>query len=207
MYVLRIAQCHWTCVRPAHLISHCQLPSLPHYALPLEGFWTNPLTAVGEAPSLSWAGYKAYISLPWAVIMLSHIRDANWRLSRFVTYVRVMPTGIYCIQSVNPCTSMSVSSMRMGCPSLCSNHVIQCCFFSAFVHTVEPLYNGHHWDTTFCPLQRGVPNSGVCVIFSVGMVPRNLVVKQRGCVFRAFLCCTLAGKAKQRLVLQVTALI
>ena len=26
----------------------------------LEGFWTNPLVVVGEAPSLSQTGYKAY---------------------------------------------------------------------------------------------------------------------------------------------------
>ena len=30
---------------------------------------------------------------------------------------------------------------------------------------------------------------------------------QCGCVFRAFLCCTLAGNATQRLVLRVTALV
>ena len=27
-------------------------------------------------------------------------------------------------------------------------------------YTVEPLFSGDHWESTFCPLQRGVPNSG-----------------------------------------------
>ena len=47
---------------------------------PHEGFWTNPLVIVGEAPSLSQTGYKAYSYSPWAMIMLGHIRDANWHL-------------------------------------------------------------------------------------------------------------------------------
>ena len=50
--------------------------------------------------------------------------------------------------------------------------------------------NGHHWEPTFCSLQRAV--GVVCVI---GL----LSVTTRGCVSRAVLCCTLAGKAKQRL--------
>ena len=41
-------------------------------------------------------------------------------------------------------------------------------------------------------------------IFLVGVV---CVMAQCGCVFRAFLCCTLAGDATQRLVLLVKALI
>ena len=47
-----------------------------HYAPPLEGFWTNPLVEVGEAPCLSHTGYKASYS-PWVVITLSRIRDTN----------------------------------------------------------------------------------------------------------------------------------
>ena len=66
-----------------------------HYAPSIEGFWTNPLVVVGEAPCLSQTGYKAYSYSPWAVITLSHIRDANWRLSRFVTYERMTPIGVY----------------------------------------------------------------------------------------------------------------
>ena len=36
--------------------------------------------------------------------------------------------------------------------------------------TVESLYSGHHWEPTFCPLQRGVPNSGASNIFPIGVV-------------------------------------
>ena len=70
---------------------------ITHYAPPLEGFWTNPLVVVGEAPCLSQTGYKAYSYSPWAVIMLSRIRDTNWRLSCFVTYERMTPIGVYCV--------------------------------------------------------------------------------------------------------------
>ena len=68
---------------------------ITHYAPPLEGFWTNPLVVVGEAPRLSQTGYKAYSYSAWAMITLSRIRDANWRLSHFVTYVRMTPIGVY----------------------------------------------------------------------------------------------------------------
>ena len=66
---------------------------ITHYALPLEDFWTNPLIihVVGEAPSVSQTGYKAYGCSPWAMITLSHIRDTNWHLLRFVTFMRMMP--------------------------------------------------------------------------------------------------------------------
>ena len=57
---------------------------IAHYALPLEGFWTNSLVIVGEAPSLSQTRYKVYSYSPWSLIMLNHIRDANWCLSCFV---------------------------------------------------------------------------------------------------------------------------
>ena len=50
-------------------------------------------------------------------------------------------------------------------------------------NTVEPLYNGHHWDPTFCPLQRGVPNSGASVIFPVGVVLRNPAVEYNVAAF------------------------
>ena len=66
-----------------------------HYAPPLEGFWTNPLVVVGKAPCLLQTGYKAYNYSPWALITLSCIRDANWCLSRFVTYERMTPIGVY----------------------------------------------------------------------------------------------------------------
>ena len=39
-----------------------------------------------------------------------------------------------------------------------------------FTWTVEPLYNGHLWGPTFCPLWRGVPNSGASGILPVGAV-------------------------------------
>ena len=42
---------------------------------------------------------------------------------------------------------------------------------------MEPLYNGHHWGTTFCPLLRGVPNSGASGILPVGVVLRNSAVE------------------------------
>ena len=65
---------------------------------------------------------------------------------------------------------------------------------------MEHLYIGHHWEPTFCPLYRGVPNSEAFTIFPVGMALRNCAVEhdvQCGCVLRVFLCCTLAGKATQ----------
>ena len=62
-------------------------------------------------------------------------------------------------------------------------------------HTVKPLNNGPHWEPKFCLLQRGVPNSGVSGIFPVGVVCESCCWAQGGCIFRAFLCCTLAGKA------------
>ena len=49
--------------------------------------------------------------------------------------------------------------------------------FVWLIYTVEPLYNGHHWDPTFCLLQRGVPNSGASDIFPVGVVLRNSAVE------------------------------
>ena len=70
--------------------------------------------------------------------------------------------------------------------------------------SLEPLYNGHHWEPSFCPLQRGVPNSGASGIFPVGVV---CVIGTMWLRFRAFRCCTLAGKAKRRLVIQVQQLI
>ena len=42
---------------------------------------------------------------------------------------------------------------------------------------VEPLNNGHHWEPTICPLQRGVPNSGASGIFPVGILLRNRAVE------------------------------
>ena len=40
-------------------------------------------------------GYKAYSYSPWAVVTVSRIHDANWRLSCFVAYERMIPIGIY----------------------------------------------------------------------------------------------------------------
>ena len=39
--------------------------------------------------------HKTYSYSPWAVITFSHTRDASWRLSRFVTYERMTPMGVY----------------------------------------------------------------------------------------------------------------
>ena len=49
--------------------------------------------------------------------------------------------------------------------------------------TMEPLYNGHHWDPTFCPVLRGVPNSGASGIFLVGVVLRNPAVEYNMAAF------------------------
>ena len=51
------------------------------------------------------------------------------------------------------------------------------------VATVEPLYNGHHWKRTFCPLQRGVPYSGASGIFLIGVVTCNQAVKHNVAMF------------------------
>ena len=67
---------------------------------------------------------------------------------------------------------------------------------------MEPLYNGHHWDPTFCPLQRGVPNSGASGIFPVGVVLRNLAIEYKVVTISEFsFAVRWQGKAKQRLVL------
>ena len=82
--------------QPPGLLSLTMLhPLRASYTALLLGFWINPLVVVGEAPCLSQTGYKAYIYSPWAVITLSRIRDANWRLLRFVTYERMTPIGVY----------------------------------------------------------------------------------------------------------------
>ena len=49
--------------------------------------------------------------------------------------------------------------------------------------TVEPLYNGHLWGSTFRPLKRGVPNSGASGIFPVGVVLRNPAVEYNVAAF------------------------
>ena len=67
------------------------------------------------------------------------------------------------------------------------------------LYTVEPLYNEHLWDPMFCQLYRGVPNSGASGIFPVGMVLHNPVVEYNMAALSEQ--CTLAGRAKQRLVL------
>ena len=68
-----------------------------------------------------------------------------------------------------------------------------------FGTTVEPLYNGHHWEQTFCSLQQSFPSSGTSVYFLIKLWA------QCGCVFRAFPCFVLAGSAKQRLLLRVNS--
>ena len=75
--------------------------------------------------------------------------------------------------------------------------------------TVEPLYNVLLTDTIgnkhFVHYREtGVPNSGASGIFPVGVV---CIIWLLSCVFRTLLRCTLAGKAKWRLVLRVAALI
>ena len=44
-------------------------------------------------------------------------------------------------------------------------------------------HNGHHWEPTFCPLQRGVPNSGASGIFPVGVVLCNPAVEYNVAAF------------------------
>ena len=61
-------------------------------------------------------------------------------------------------------------------------------------------------EPKFCPPYQGVPNSGVSGIFPVGVVcvavEHNMAVELSMAAFlRAFLCCTLAGNARQGLVL------
>ena len=48
---------------------------------------------------------------------------------------------------------------------------------------MEPLHNGNHWDPTFYPLWRGVPNSGASGIFLVGVVLRNPAVEYNVAAF------------------------
>ena len=50
--------------------------------------------------------------------------------------------------------------------------------------TEEPLYKGHHWEPTFRPLQRGVPNSGASGTFPVGVVLYNWAVAHKHNVMR-----------------------
>ena len=54
---------------------------------------------------------------------------------------------------------------------------------SCEMYTVEPLYNGYHWEPTFCLLQRDVPNSGASGIFPVGMVLCNPAVEYNMAAF------------------------
>ena len=84
---------------------------ITHYAQPLEGFWRNPLLVVGEAPCLSQTGYKAYSYSPLAVITLSHIRDANWHLSRFVTKEGMTPIDL----SIKTQWNAIYVTSRLGC--------------------------------------------------------------------------------------------
>ena len=67
-------------------------------------------------------------------------------------------------------------------------------------------------EPKFCPPYQGVPNSGASGIFLVGVVcvavehsmavEHNMAVELSMAAFlRAFLCCTLAGNARQGLVL------
>ena len=74
-----------------------------------------------------------------------------------------------------------------------------------FVSTVEFLYSGHHWEHLFLYSKVSltqelwcIPGSVVCVIGMLSTMWLRL---------RAFSCCTLAEKAKQRLILRVTLLI
>ena len=70
------------------------------------------------------------------------------------------------------------------------------------VHAVEPLNNGHHWESKVCPLERCPQLRGFRYIFGRrGM--RNRAVEHNVASFSELsLCCTLAG-----LVLQITVLI
>ena len=68
-------------------------------------------------------------------------------------------------------------------------------------NTVEPLYNGHHWEPTFCPLIRGVPNSGASGIFPVGVLPCKWAVEHGMAAFSELSFAVCWGKAKWRLIL------
>ena len=63
--------------------------------------------------------------------------------------------------------------------------------------TVEPLYNRHNWDPTFCPVYIARCNSGASGIFLVGVVLHNPAVEYNVAAFSEL---SLPGKAKQRLV-------
>ena len=60
---------------------------------------------------------------------------------------------------------------------------------------VKPLDNTYHWEPTFSPLQRGIPNSGASGIFPVAMVLRNWTVEHN--VATAFPWCTLDDLAEK----------
>ena len=54
------------------------------------------------------------------------------------------------------------------------------------MYTVEPLYNGHLWGLTFCPLWQGVPNSGAFGILPIGVVLSNPAVEYNMAAFSEF---------------------
>ena len=47
----------------------------------------------------------------------------------------------------------------------------------------EPLYSGHHWEPTLCPLYLGVPNSMAYGIFPVGVALCNHTVEYKTYTF------------------------
>ena len=86
-------------------------------------------------------------------------------------------------------------------------------FIVGFTHTPsnEVQWNPSITDTlgtqNFVCYNEVSPISGASDIFPVGVVCVTGLLSTTNCVFRAFLCCTQAGNATQRLVLRVTVLI
>ena len=70
---------------------------------------------------------------------------------------------------------------------------------------MEPLYNGHHWDPHHFVRYSEVSLTRTSGIFPIGMVLRNPAVEYNMAAFSEL--SSAVRKAKQRLLLQVTALI
>ena len=67
-------------------------------------------------------------------------------------------------------------------------------------HTVEPLYSGHHWEPTFCPLERDVP-----ITHGLFQLAWYCVIRLNVATFQNFPLLCAGGN--QRVVLRVTALV
>ena len=49
----------------------------------------------------------------------------------------------------------------LRCPLFKCDVLVWLLMFNNFMYTVEPLLEGHHWDSSKCPYKRGVLISGV----------------------------------------------